>query len=120
MKKPIVALPHMAMNTTRELTGSCMSQSACRFNSADGRSRNLSRAGRGPPRAESGAASIAAASVRVGEVDPGRDFTDCVSDEAHGPLAMAALVRRRRLQRRQRGFERGQGPLHVALIGFRR
>jgi hypothetical protein len=24
MKKPIVALPHMAMNTTRELMGSCM------------------------------------------------------------------------------------------------
>src|ERR1700684_509957 len=62
-------------------------------------------------------ASVAAASVLVGKIDPGLNLSHRVFDEAHGPLAMAALVRRRRLQGLHRGFERGQGALHIALIG---
>src|ERR1700733_4693066 len=62
-------------------------------------------------------ASIAAASVLVGKIDPGLNLSHRVFDETHSPLAMTALVRRRRLQGLHRGSERGQGALHIALIG---
>ena len=42
-----------------------------------------------------------------GKIDPGLNLSHRVFDEAHGPLAMTALVRRRRLQGLHRGSERG-------------
>src|ERR1700722_14773221 len=91
---------------------------ACRSDCAGWRGRNLSRARRGPPRPESGAASIPSASVLVAKIDSCLNLSHGVFDEMHGPLAMAALVQRRRLQGLHRRFERGQGALHIALIGF--
>ena len=67
--------------------------------------------------APAGATSIAAAAVRVGEVNAGLDFSHRVFDEAHGPLAMAALVRRRRLQGFHRGAER-EGVEVTVLVPF--
>jgi hypothetical protein len=71
------------------------------------------------PRIESDRTSITAASVLVGKIDSSLNLSHRVFDEAHGPLAMAAFVWRRRLQGLERRAKRAQSALHIALISFR-
>src|ERR1700722_3862046 len=89
---------------------------ACRLMALTGGEQTMS-ASRGATPFLNHAPSVAAASVLVGEIDPGLNLSHGVFEETHGPLAMAALVRRRRLQGLHRGSERGQRTLHIALIG---
>jgi hypothetical protein len=65
------------------------------LNGHDRRERNAAASVERPPSLNH-APSVAAASVLVGKIDPGLNLSHGVFDEAHGPLAMAALVRRRR------------------------
>jgi hypothetical protein len=76
------------------------------LNGADGRGTDDGRVRGAAAVFEPCSASVAAASVLVGEIDPGLNLSHRMFDQAHGPLAMAALVRRRRLHGLHRGFER--------------
>jgi hypothetical protein len=98
--------------------GSCTGWPAADW--ADGRGKDDGRVRGAAAVLEPCSASVAAASVLIGEIDSGLNLSYRVFDEAHGPIAMAALVRRRRVQGLHCGSERGQGALHIAPIRLRR
>ena len=68
----------------------------------------FSRAGRRLPRIESDRMSMTAASVLIGKINSSLNLSHRVFDEAHGPLAMATFVWRRRLQGLERRAKRAR------------